>query len=111
MPLKRRTRTPPYTCEKLTTGTAPVSRADTAEEDSSEKKTEIQQRKVKTSRIVTLNVGSMAGRGQEVVDSMERAKEDQHYVRPRDKVEGHQGERAGKWLSVKMEGKMEWVLF
>ena len=43
-----------------------------AEEDSSEKKAEGETSKGKNIRIATLNVRSMTGRGQEVVDFMER---------------------------------------
>ena len=93
--LKRRARTPPYSCEKWTT--TPVSRADTADEDSSEKKAERQRRERKDHQDCHIECGKhdrqrTRGRG------FYGAEEDQHHVRPRDKVEGQQGEKAGKWL-------------
>ena len=92
MPLERRARTPPYTSEKWST--APVSRADTAEEDSSEKKTARQQRGRKDHQDYHIECGKhdrQKTRGRRLYG----AEEDQQCVSPRDKVDGQQGERAG----------------
>ena len=73
------------TLEKWTT--TPVSQADMAEEDSSEKKWERQQRERKDHQDCHLERGQhdrqrTRGRGSY------GAEEGQHHVRPRDKVEG-----------------------
>ena len=65
-----------------------------------------------TTRIATLNVGSMTGRGQEVVDVMERRKVNIMCAQETK----WKGTRRKSWgiyssyfTSVKMEGEMEWV--
>ena len=68
--------------------------------------------KGKTIRIATLNVGSMTGRGQEVVDFMERRKIKIMCVQET-KWKGSKARELGNGFkpSVKMEGEMEWVVF
>ena len=67
-----------------------------------------------TIRIATLDVGSMTGRGQEVVDFMEHRKINSMCVQYT-KWKGSKARELGNGLSyftsVKMEGEMEWVLF
>ena len=73
----------------------------TAVEDRSEKKTERGQRERKYNQDCHIERGKhdlQITRGH----GFYGAKEGQHHVRPRDKVEGQQGERAGKWLQASL---------
>ncbi len=68
--------------------------------------------KGKTIRIATLNVGSMTGRGQEVVDFMERRKVNIMCVQET-KWKGNKTKELGNGFKLlyigKMEGEMAWV--